>query len=60
MTTRSRLVLCLRMGGGVEYFLTSRVATGVQLAWDVGSSMGERPAFYSTAEWLLFMSYAVD
>jgi hypothetical protein len=47
----------VRLGAGADYFLTSKVALGGLLALDLGSTTGERPAFYGVVDILGYVSY---
>lgn len=46
-----------RFGGGADYFLTADIGVGAQLTFDLGSTLGQRPAFYGTSEILAYASY---
>lgn len=57
----SRLrTLGTRLGGGVDYFATGNVTLGVGLGIYLGSTLGERPAFYGLADAMLYVTYAVN
>lgn len=40
----------IRAGIGIDYFLTANLATGLLIAADLGTTMGQRPAFFGTLE----------
>jgi hypothetical protein len=46
-----------RAGVGADYFLTRNFGAGVMLATDLGSTTGDRPAFYGTIDILVYASY---
>jgi hypothetical protein len=49
--------LGLRVGAGADYFLTSNIAVGALAAVDMGSTTGDRPAFYGTVDVLAYATY---
>jgi hypothetical protein len=49
--------LGVRAGVGADYFLTRNFGAGAMLAADLGSTTGERPAFFGTIDVLVYASY---
>jgi hypothetical protein len=49
--------LGLRLGTGADYFLTKQWAVGALLATDLGTTLGDRPAFLGTVEILVGATY---
>lgn len=50
--------LGVRLGAGADYFLTKNVGLGGLLAFDAGSTLGERPAFFGVLDILVYATYA--
>lgn len=46
------------IGGGVDYFLTRKFTAGVNLTFDLSSTLGERPTAYNTANMVLTARYS--
>ena len=45
-------------GGGVDYFLTRHFTAGLDIVFDFGSTLGERPTGYDTTDVLLTVRYS--
>jgi hypothetical protein len=48
----------VNVAGGADYFLTADLSVGGQIGVDLSSTLGARPAFYGTFEFLAVVSYA--
>ena len=51
-------LLGLRMSGGVDYFVTSRLSGGIVTHLELNTTLGETSAFYGVSEWLVTTSYS--
>ena len=45
-------------GGGADYFLTRKFTAGVNITFDLSSTLGERPTAYNTANMVLTARYS--
>ena len=45
-------------GGGVDYFLTRHFTAGLDVTFDLGSTLGERPAGYNTTDVVVSARYS--
>jgi hypothetical protein len=50
--------LGVNLAAGADYFLTANLSIGGQVGVDFASTLGPRPAFYGTFEFLAVASYA--
>lgn len=48
-----------RLGAGADYFLTGDLSAGASLGVDLGSTVGERSAFYGSFEVMIYASMAL-
>ena len=45
-------------GGGVDYFLTRHFTAGLDIVFDFGSTLGERPTAYNTTDVVMTVRYS--